>query len=121
MTAERERPVDILDRLYETIVSRREARPADSYVVRLLDGGLDAMGAKIREEAEEVVQAAAGESDAALAHEVADLVFHVWVLLASRGVEPDAAYAELARRSGVGGLEEKASRGARAEGDRDDS
>ena len=65
---------------------------------------------KVREEAEEVVVAARDESDAALAHEVADLLFHVWVLMASRGVEPSSVCDELASRFGIGGLEEKASR-----------
>jgi phosphoribosyl-ATP pyrophosphohydrolase len=100
----------ILDRLYEIVTARRDERPADSYVVSLLDGGWEAIAAKVREEAEEVVRAGRDESDAALAHEVADLIFHVWVLLASRGVEPASVYRELQRRFGVGGLAEKASR-----------
>ena len=68
------------------------------------------MGVKILEEANETVAAGRRESDAALTHEVADLLFHVWVLLASRGVSPEAVYAELDARFGIGGLEEKASR-----------
>ena len=100
----------ILDRLYEIVVARRDERPKDSYVVQLLDGGWDGLAAKVREEAEEVVVAARDESDAALAHEVADLLFHVWVLMASRGVEPSSVCAELASRFGISGLEEKASR-----------
>jgi phosphoribosyl-ATP pyrophosphohydrolase len=100
----------ILDRLYEIVTTRRDQRPEASYVVSLLDGGWELMAAKVREEAEEVVQAAQGESDEALTHEVADLLFHVWVMMASRGVEPASVYAELERRFGVGGLEEKASR-----------
>lgn len=100
----------ILDRLFDVVVSRREQRPEGSYVVSLLDGGWSAMAAKVREEADEVARAARDESATALAHEVADLVFHVWVMLASRGVEPRSVYAELERRFGVGGLEEKAAR-----------
>jgi phosphoribosyl-ATP pyrophosphohydrolase len=100
----------ILDRLFDVVLARREQRPEGSYVVSLLDGGWSAMAAKVREEAEEVVRAARDESPSALAHEVADLVFHVWVMLAARGVEPRAVYAELERRFGVGGLEEKAAR-----------
>jgi phosphoribosyl-ATP pyrophosphohydrolase len=100
----------ILDRLFEIVTTRRDQRPEASYVVSLLDGGWELMAAKVREEAEEVVQAAQNESEEALTHEVADLLFHVWVLMASRGVEPNAVYAELERRLGVGGLEEKASR-----------
>lgn len=101
----------ILDRLFGVVTRRREERPEGSYVVSLLDGGWPAMAAKVREEAEEVVAAARDEGDEALTHEVADLLFHVWVLLAARGVEPRTVYAELGRRFGVGGLEEKAARG----------
>ncbi len=115
MGSSRDETTRILDRLYEIVEARRDQRPEGSYVVNLLDGGWDAMAAKVREEAEEVVVAARGESDEALAHEVADLFFHVWVMMASRGVEPAAVYAELARRIGVGGLEEKASRAGRGE------
>jgi phosphoribosyl-ATP pyrophosphohydrolase len=115
MGSRRDETTQILDRLYEIVEARRDQRPEGSYVVNLLDGGWDAMAAKVREEAEEVVVAARGESDEALAYEVADLFFHVWVMMASRGVEPAAVYAELARRFGVGGLEEKASREGRGE------
>jgi phosphoribosyl-ATP pyrophosphohydrolase len=110
MTNVRDEGVAILDRLFEIVGSRRDERPEGSYVVKLLDGGWPAIAEKVREEAEEVVVAGRDESDEALAHEVADLIFHVWVLMASRGLSPDAVYAELARRFGTGGLEEKASR-----------
>lgn len=110
-------PSQVLDRLFEVIERRREERPEGSYVVSLLAGGLPVIGEKVREEAEEVVQAALHESDEALAREVADLLFHLLVLLAARGVEPESAYRELARRFGIGGLEEKASRADRAERD----
>jgi phosphoribosyl-ATP pyrophosphohydrolase len=110
MSSNRDETMQILDRLYEIVIARRDQRPGGSYVVTLLDGGWEAIAAKIREESEEVVLAARDEGDEALAHEVADLFFHVWVMMASRGVEPAAVYAELARRFGVGGLEEKASR-----------
>lgn len=104
------RNMGILDRLYEIITARRDERPSGSYVVSLLDGGWDEMAAKVREEAEEVAQAARDEGDDALAHEVADLLFHVWVMMVSRGVPPSAVFAKLEERFGVGGLEEKASR-----------
>lgn len=102
--------VAILDRLFEVIRARREERPDGSYVVRLLDGGWPAIAAKISEEAEEVVRAGRDESDEALAHEAADLVFHLLVGLAARDVPPVAVWAELARRFGIGGLDEKAAR-----------
>jgi phosphoribosyl-ATP pyrophosphohydrolase len=105
-----DRTATVLDRLFEVVVARRDERPEGSYVVRLLDGGWQAIEAKLREEAQEVVDAARDESDEALAHEAADLIFHLWVMLASRGLEPSAVYAELERRFGIGGLEEMASR-----------
>lgn len=114
MSVRLDQPSQVLDRLFEVIERRRAERPAGSYVVSLLEGGLPAITAKVREEAEEVVQAALGESDEALGREVADLIFHVFVLLAARGVDPAASYRELARRFGIGGLDEKASRAHRA-------
>ena len=107
---------EILERLYEVVVARRDERPEGSYVVQLLDGGWDAIGAKIREEAGEVVDAGKGEPDEAVAHEVADLIFHLWVGLAARDVDPKVVFAELGRRFGLGGLAEKASRGVEGEG-----
>jgi phosphoribosyl-ATP pyrophosphohydrolase len=110
MTSVREEGASILDRLFEIVSARRDERPDGSYVVELLDGGWTAIAEKVREEAEEVVVAGRDETNEALAHEIADLFFHVWVLMASRELSPDAVYAELARRFGIGGLEEKASR-----------
>ena len=110
MTPDSESKADILERLYEVILARRDERPEGSYVVRLLDGGWEAIGEKIREEAIEVVDAGRDESDEALTHEVADLLFHVWVGLAARNVPPADVYDVLAKRFGIGGLEEKAAR-----------
>ena len=110
MDSTHDREATVLDRLYEVVVARRDERPAGSYVVQLLDGGWPAISAKVSEEAQEVIEAARSEGDEALAHEVADLLFHVFVLMASRDVEPGAVYAELAQRFGIGGLVEKAAR-----------
>jgi phosphoribosyl-ATP pyrophosphohydrolase len=110
MKSVRDTDATILDSLYEIVTARRDERPEQSYVVELLDGGWAAMAAKVREESEELVIAARDESDEAFAHEVADLFFHVWVMMANRKLPPAAVYAELARRFGIGGLEEKASR-----------
>jgi phosphoribosyl-ATP pyrophosphohydrolase len=114
MSIASDRSSQVLDRLFEVIEERRAARPAGSYVVSLLDGGIAVIGAKVLEEAEEVVRAAASEGDEAVAHEAADLVFHLLVLLSARGVEPGAVHAELARRFGIGGHAEKASRATAA-------
>jgi phosphoribosyl-ATP pyrophosphohydrolase len=100
----------VLDRLYEVIESRREERPPGSYVVTLLDAGLPGISAKLREESTEVIRAAFDEDAHAVAHEAADVVFHLFVLLAARRIPPTAVYAELARRFGIGGLAEKAAR-----------
>lgn len=105
---------EVLQRLYEVILERKARRPGESYVVKLLDGGLPAIAAKIREEAEELIEAA-GERDAEhIANECADLLFHTWVLLGHSEIAPDRVFAILESRFGVGGLSEKASRGAGA-------
>jgi len=101
----------ILDEVYAVIRARLAERPEGSYVTSLAEGGPDAVAAKVREEAAELIEAA-GEGDAGhVAHEAADLLFHAWVLLAQAGVEPGAVYTVLRRRFGVGGLVEKAARG----------
>ena len=100
---------EILDRLYGVIVERKREQPEGSYVVSLLDSGLPAIAGKILE-VEELIEAA-GEGDPAhTAHEAADLLFHVWVLLAEVDLPVEQVYEVLARRFGIGGLEEKASR-----------
>ena len=130
---------DAFDRLMQTIAARRD-QPADrSYTQKLLSGGIDLVGAKIREEAAEVVDAAeriaaalAGTADSSadpapepttrggktpgtcghLIYEAADLVYHLWVMLALHHVDVDDVRRELDRRAGVSGLDEKASRPA---------
>ena len=100
---------EILDRLYDVIESRQNERPAGSYVVKLLDGAPGAIAAKIREESGEVIDAVAEGPDR-VAHEVADLLFHTWVLMAHAQVRPESVYAVLEGRFGTGGLAEKAAR-----------
>jgi len=102
---------DILARLTDVLAARRRADPDSSYVAGLYARGADAILAKIEEEAAEVVAAGHGADDAHLVHEVADLWFHSMVLLLYRDLAPDDVLAELARRFGVSGLEEKAARG----------
>jgi phosphoribosyl-ATP pyrophosphohydrolase len=101
---------DILERLERAIAERRAADPKSSYVAALNAKGLDAILKKIGEEATETVIAAkAGDRDA-IVHETADLWFHCLVMLAQRGIGVDEVLAELARREGRSGLDEKASR-----------
>jgi len=100
-----------LDQLEREIASRRQSTAAKSYTRHLLDGGPDRVGAKLREEASELAQAIAGESDDRVASEAADLLYHLMVGLASRDVPWRAVIEQLAARAGTSGHEEKAARG----------
>ena len=108
---------DSLARLAAVIESRKPANggdPATSYVSRLLHKGPDAFLKKIGEEATEVVMAAKdvdhGADKAKIVYEVADLWFHTMVALAHYGLTPADVVAELERREGTSGIEEKALR-----------
>jgi phosphoribosyl-ATP pyrophosphohydrolase len=105
----------IVSSLMDVIVARKANPPAErSYVVSLLNAGVPGIGAKIVEEAGEVVAAAAepGEAGRAhLIHEVADLLFHTLVMLGHHDIPWADVEAELARRFGVSGIAEKESRG----------
>jgi phosphoribosyl-ATP pyrophosphohydrolase len=101
---------DILQRLKETIAARRQADPSASYVASLFAKGEDAILKKLAEEAAETVLAAKGGDKIHLVRETADLWFHSLVLLAWHGVSHDDVLAELARREGISGIDEKASR-----------
>jgi phosphoribosyl-ATP pyrophosphohydrolase/phosphoribosyl-AMP cyclohydrolase len=85
--------------LWETIRQRQASgNPSSSYVARLLAEGVDRIGKKIGEEATEVVIAAKNAEPAELAHEIADLWFHTFVLLAQQGMSPEDVWAELRQR-----------------------
>ena len=101
-----------LDRLFDTIASRKGADASTSYTAKLLKQGRSACAKKLGEEAVETVIASAGTDKAALAHESADLLYHLMVLWAACDLSPDDVYAELKRREGQSGLDEKASRKA---------
>ena len=88
----------LLTRLAATIASRAAERPAGSYTVGLLDRGVAKISQKVGEEAVEVVVAANAEDEARLASETADLLYHLLVLLHSRGVPLDQVWRELERR-----------------------
>ena len=101
---------DILRRLEAAIAARATADAGTSYVASLNAKGLDAILKKVGEESTETVIAAkSGERDA-LVHEVADLWFHCLVLLAHQGVKVEDVLAELERREGRSGIDEKRSR-----------
>lgn len=100
---------DILERLEATIRERRGGDPAASYVASLFARGTGTIAQKVGEEAVETVIAALSRPDT-IASEAADLVFHLLVLLADAGLGLADVTAELARREGLSGHEEKAGR-----------
>ena len=100
----------ILQKLAEILEQRKMAEADSSYVASLYHKGLDAILKKIGEEATETVMAAKDGDKEKLICEIADLWFHSMVLLAHEGLKPDDVLQELARRFGVSGLDEKASR-----------
>jgi phosphoribosyl-ATP pyrophosphohydrolase len=102
--------MDQLDRLEAIIRERRTGDPASSYVAKLTARGRAKIAQKLGEEATETVIAAIQDDKAALTGEAADLVFHLLVLLADAGLSLDDVRAELARREGMSGIDEKASR-----------
>lgn len=95
-------------------IEDRQANPSEkSYTTKLLTAGTAKIGSKITEEAAEVVEAAGEPGEAGRSHfiyECADLTYHLFVMLAHKGVAITELEAELARRFGISGLEEKASR-----------
>jgi phosphoribosyl-ATP pyrophosphohydrolase/phosphoribosyl-AMP cyclohydrolase len=103
-------PAVMLTRVADVIAERRRQRPEKSYVVSLLDAGFPKINAKIVEEARELTEALPEGDAAHTAHEAADLIFHALVGLEAAGVAPEAVFAELRRRFGVSGIDEKASR-----------
>lgn len=101
---------DILERLSAILEERKAADPESSYVAKLYAKGLDAILKKIGEEATETVMAAKDGVPEKIVYEVADLWFHTLVLLAQQGLGPEQVLAELDRRFGLSGLDEKAGR-----------
>lgn len=101
---------EAFDRLYGVIADRKKNPKENSYTSRLFSGGIKAIGAKVLEEAGELVGAAGKKGAEEVVHEAADLIYHAWVLLAEAGVTLEQVREELAGREGVSGLEEKAGR-----------
>jgi phosphoribosyl-ATP pyrophosphohydrolase len=99
-----------LDRLWQVIVSRRGADPKTSYTARLFARGRIKIAQKLGEEAVEAVIEGVGDNRSALVGESADLLYHLLVLWAAAGISPADVAAELARRDGISGIEEKRSR-----------
>lgn len=101
----------MLHRIAQALEARKGADPGSSYVAGLYAKGTDAILKKIGEEATETVIAAKGGDKLQIIRETADLWFHCLVMLAHAGLGPDDVLAELRRREGISGIDEKASRG----------
>ena len=101
---------ETLERIAATIEERKSGDPEKSYVARLLGAGEDAALKKLGEEATETILAAKSGDRLHLVRETADLWFHCMIILARHGLGPGDVLAELHRREGIPGLDEKASR-----------
>lgn len=101
---------DVLARLSELLEQRKHADPQTSYVAKLYSKGMDSILKKVGEEAAETIIAAKDGDADKIVYETADLWFHCLVMLAQAGLKPQDVLNELARREGLSGLEEKASR-----------
>lgn len=101
---------DVLNRLAELLEQRKRADPQSSYVAKLYAKGMDGILKKVGEEAAETIIAAKDGDPQKIVYETADLWFHTLVMLAKAGLSPNDVLQELARREGLSGLEEKASR-----------
>ena len=101
---------DILSRLAAVLEERKTADPDSSYVASLYARGRDKILEKVGEEAVETILAAKNDDPDQLIYETADLWFHTMVMLAEQNIHPDRVMEELARRFGLSGLAEKASR-----------
>lgn len=100
----------VLDRLYSVIESRKGADPDTSYTARLFSRGRAQIAKKLGEEAvEALIEGIRGDRPKLVA-ESADMLYHLLTLWAATGVRPNAVWAELARREGLSGVAEKASR-----------
>ncbi len=101
---------EVLDRLFEVVLSRRDADPGVSHSARLLSRGMPKVAQKFGEEAVECLIEAVAGNNAALVGESADVLYHLLVMWVAAGVRAEQVWAELARREGVSGIAEKAAR-----------
>src|ERR1700757_3726360 len=100
----------VLDRLWATVLTRKDADPNLSHSARLLSRGTEKVAQKFGEEAVEcIIEAVAGKTTA-LIGESADVLYHLMVLWVDAGLRPEQVWAELARREGMSGIAEKAAR-----------
>jgi len=100
----------VIDTLYHTILEKKNDDPKKSYTAKLLQGEENSMLKKIVEEAGEFTFAVKDNDEKEIIYEGADLMYHCLVAMASKNISPDRIKQELARRFGIGGIEEKESR-----------
>ena len=110
MTARMDTHSDTLGRLEQTVIARLGASPDQSYVAQLHARGIKVIARKLGEEATETVVAALAGTNEELIGESADVLFHLLVLLGEKGIAFDRVLAELERREGTSGIDEKAAR-----------
>lgn len=101
---------DVFDRLMNEIHQRVQTLPEGSYTTNLIKGGVPAIAAKIREESEELIEAADEDDRKHFIYEACDLIYHTWVLLGLKNVTVDELRSELERREGTSGIAEKNAR-----------
>ena len=100
----------VISAVMATIEERKRTMPEKSYVVKLLKGGTDAAACKLAEETGEVIKACREETQEQQIKEFGDLFFHALVLMAQKDIKLEHVEAELAKRHGISGLDEKAAR-----------
>ena len=103
-------PTTTFDRVYNVILKRKKSSPETSYVAYLMDAGTDMILKKICEESSELIIAAKNENRSEQIHELADLWFHMLVLMGKKGISLKDIYQELENRFGQSGFDEKANR-----------
>ena len=101
---------NVLDRLYSVIETHKSTNPQTSYTAKLFSEGLPSIAKKVGEESVEIITAALVENEKQVIEESADLLYHLLVLWAKKGIKPDDVWEELNRREGTSGIEEKATR-----------
>jgi phosphoribosyl-ATP pyrophosphohydrolase/phosphoribosyl-AMP cyclohydrolase len=110
MDKEEEIEYNFIDKLYHTLLERKNADPNTSYVASLYHKGENSILKKVAEEAAELCFAVKDNDRHEIIYEAADLAFHTLVALAYRNIHPEAVLEELKRREGVSGIEEKKNR-----------
>ena len=98
--------IDVLARLFDTIVSRSNDDPSNSYTARLISNGKEKCIEKLKEESLETVEAAEQDNEKQIIYESADLIYHLLVLLKKFDITPDQVYEELENREGKPGIKD---------------